>query len=218
MPQCPGRTGDGGYALAPSPHRSTLSWPLASVWAQLSGSLERRNRRVLEAERHGVPVLFCPALQPRQVPSMLWTPHLCKEVPFLNPFQPGHLRGCEFMVQGVPCPGAAFNRPWSLLPRKGPQDSPLSLHPQWEARWVCGCSAPPGGHSGTLLVQAPFPKASLLGYGPPVGETRFAPSAEGVGMGGDGVAIAPGKLREASEPQNVTPLPASLSQRNQAPV
>lgn len=138
LPQCPGRTGDGGYALASSPHSSILSWPLASVWAQLSGSLERRNKCVLEAESHGVPVLFCPALQPWRVPSMLWTPHLCKKVPFLNSFQPGHLRGCEFMVHGVPHPEAAFNRPWSLLPRKGPQDSLLSLHPEWKARWVCG--------------------------------------------------------------------------------
>ena len=152
-----------GYALAPSPHSSIVSWPLASVWAQLSGSLERRNKCVLEAESHGVPVLFCPALQPWRVPSMLWTPHLCKEVPFLNSFQPGHLRGCEFMVHGVPHPEAAFNRPWSPLPRKGPQDSLLSLHPEWKARWVCGCSAPPGGLSGTLLVQARVPKASLLG-------------------------------------------------------
>lgn len=75
---------------------------------------------VLEAEGYGIPVLFYPALQPWHVPSTLWTPHLCKEVPFLNRFQPAHLRGCEFMMQGVPHPGAAFSRPWSLLPRKVP--------------------------------------------------------------------------------------------------
>lgn len=37
-------------------------------------------------------------------------------------------------------------------------------------------------------------------------------------MGGDGVAIVPGKLWEAFEPPNVIPLPASIFQRNQAPV
>lgn len=71
--------------------------------------------------------------------------HLCKNVPILSPFQ---LCGCESMTQGDPHPGTAFNRPWSPLPGKVPQDShPPCLGPELETCCVCWCSAPPGGPS-----------------------------------------------------------------------
>ena len=135
---------------------------------------------VLEAEGRGVPVLFCPALPPWQVPSTLWTPHLCKEVPFLNRFQAASLRGCELKMRGVPHPGAAFSRAGSLLPGEvSPGQS--SLPPQ------------SGRHAG--FVGAVRPLVATLEHGssrgrsprppswvrcPSVGEAVFSPS------GGDG--------------------------------
>lgn len=91
------------------------------------------------------------------VPSTLGAAHHVegKKVPVLSPFKLGHLCDFEFMTLGIPHLEGAFNRSGAPCPGRCPRTVvfPSSVQRR-HAGYVCVCSAPSGGCSGTLLVQA----------------------------------------------------------------
>lgn len=172
--------GAGGDATAPSPQFHVVLIPGLSGPSS-PGAWRGAGVSVLGVQ---VAVLFFPELRVTRAP------HLCKNVPILSPFQ---LCG--------PCsrhPGAPLNRPWSLLPAKGPQDShPLGSLSRAGAELGLRVQGAPWWRLRTLLVQAPVSRSSAgrggvgVDRGPAQGDAAFFPLGR---MSGGGVVIVPGKL------------------------
>lgn len=165
----------------PHPHNSVLSGSLASVWAGLSGGPERSRCGCAGDSSCGIPVrLPCLPCDHGWVPSPLLAAHHCRKVLILGPFKLGHLRDFKFMILGVPHPEGAFNRSGAPSPGRCPRTVVLPSS-VWRrhAGFICVCSAPSGGYSGTRPVQGPVSQSFLQGGGWPgqeeIGKAAFFP-------------------------------------------